>query len=305
MNKRSLKAICLCLLCASLSACGLSWVAEPKTNPVLEDRIGLWGKQPVGTLATTAERRVVLVRIAEDDTKTFGKFCAEPPPDAAENIANKMAAAIEAAAKVPEGEASAKMEYAKQLATNVQNLFHRSQGLQFYRDGMFNLCQSYLNNIIDERQFIEKAYTLQSMSYNLIHYELEQTKGIIGGPPPAPPVVLELDDAGLPSAKQRILQSDRVRAHRLVDDLGRAKCLQKDTECKVVLVELHDMLVTKNMDLSNADAAKRTMSDDEIRIVLGRLRPLAIEASQPKLVLPKDLKGVKFEDFQKYFVPSS
>ena len=59
----ALKVFSLCLLCVSLAACGLSWIAEPKTNPVIEDRVGhpLFG-QPMGTLATTAERRIVLVQ---------------------------------------------------------------------------------------------------------------------------------------------------------------------------------------------------------------------------------------------------
>jgi hypothetical protein len=42
---------------------GCVFVASRKENPVIEDRIGLWGDEPLGTLATTAERRIALVRL--------------------------------------------------------------------------------------------------------------------------------------------------------------------------------------------------------------------------------------------------
>jgi hypothetical protein len=302
MRTLALMAFSLCLLCASLSACGMSWIAEPKTNPVIEDRVGLFGRQPVGTLATTAERRIVLVRIAENDPK-LGQFCAEPPPDAAENIANKLALAVEATVKTPEAEGSGRLELAKQLATSVQSLFHRSQGLQFYRDSMYNLCQSYLNGALDPNQFIERSGVLLDKSHELILKELVLTQGIIGGPPPAPPSILQLDDTGLPSGRLRLLQSDRVRAFKLVTDLDNAKREKSETKAKVALVELHDILVTNNAKLPS-DSPKRTMGDDELKSVLDRLRPLAIEASQDKLVLPAQLKDISTrEDFQNMFIP--
>jgi hypothetical protein len=115
---------------------------------------------------------------------------------------------------------------------------------------------------------------------------------------------LQLDDTGLPSGRQQMLQSDRVRVPRLVNDLGAAKRLQDDTKAKIALVELHDVLVVKNANLLPADSAKRTMSDGDLKSVLDKLRPLALEDSQPKLVLSSQLKNITIEDFQKYFVPS-
>ncbi len=55
-------------IAALLSGCGLSWLVDPATNPVIQDNIG-----EVGTLATTAERRIVLVSIGG---VSKGKFCA-------------------------------------------------------------------------------------------------------------------------------------------------------------------------------------------------------------------------------------
>ena len=47
----------LLLLAFTLSACGLSIFTDPKTNPVIEDRVGeRFHRKPLGTLATTAER---------------------------------------------------------------------------------------------------------------------------------------------------------------------------------------------------------------------------------------------------------
>lgn len=304
MRTLALKEFSLCLLCVSLSACGLSWIAEPKTNPVIEDRVGLPGRQPIGTLATTAERRIVLVRIAENDPK-FGQFCAEPPPDAAENIANKLALAVEATVKTPEAEGSGRLEFAKQLVTSIQSLFHRSQGLQFYRDGMYGLCQSYLNGVLSQPDFVTRADKLLEKSSELILKELDLTKGIIGGPPPAPPAILQLDDTGFPSGRLRLLQSDRIRAFRLVTDLENVKRQSPpdETKAKVVLVELHDILVS-NAKL-DPDSPQRTMGNDELKGVLDRLRPLAKKDSQDKLVLPAQLKAFdsKLADFQQLFIP--
>ncbi|MDP1990181.1 MAG: hypothetical protein Q8K00_04090 [Syntrophales bacterium] len=302
MRTLALKELSVFFICVSLSACGLSWIAEPKTNPVIEDRVGIHGQQPVGTLATTAERRIVLVKIAKKDPK-FGYFCAEPPPDAAENIANSLALAVEAIAKTPEVEASGRVELTKQLVTNVQSLFHRSQGLQLYRDGMYNLCQNYLNDLICKDEFNKSADKLLEMSNKLILKELTLTQGIIGGPPPTPPAILQLDNTGLPSERLRLLQSHRIRAFRLVTGLANAKKQRDETKAKVVLVELHDILVSDAMLDSNSP--QRTMGDDELKGMLDRLRPLAKKDFQDKLVLPAQLKVFKDkrEDFQQLFIP--
>ena len=79
--RHAFRLVWLALVLLNVSGCGLSIVAEPKTNPVLEDRVGRARRQPIATLATTAERRVVLVDIREGSAG-FGRFCAEPPPDA-------------------------------------------------------------------------------------------------------------------------------------------------------------------------------------------------------------------------------
>jgi hypothetical protein len=161
---------------------GCAFVESRKENPVIEDRIGLWGNEPLGTLATTAERRIVLVRL-NDGANSIGRVCAEPPPDAAENIAAQLTTAIEAAFKQPTAnlDASGKVEASRAIATSVQTLFQRTQGLQLYRDGMYNLCQGYLNGIFDKSDFTTKYDTLLIETVKLIELEINQTKGNIGG----------------------------------------------------------------------------------------------------------------------------
>ncbi|MBI3001123.1 MAG: hypothetical protein HYY46_22115 [Deltaproteobacteria bacterium] len=297
-----------------LAACGLSIFAEPKTNPVIEDRVGRIGSQPVGTLATTAERRIVLVRIDPEDKKTFGRFCSEPPPDAAENIANSLTFAVQAAVKTPEAEGSGRLELAKQLATTVQSLFHRSQGLQLYRDGLYNLCMAWVNGVVnDGQEFTKRADALLNVAQTLIAHELEKTNGIIGGPPPVPgPQITVVDEGSTIVGGRPRLESDRIRAHTLVNDYERVK---KDFEragrtgqqqaedrarAKVTLIQLHEILVLRNRD--NPDLSTRTLSDEDMRGVLGRLVGLARANCRDQLAIPAKLNKTDAE-FLKNFNP--
>jgi len=151
----------------TLSGCGTSYFIEPKSNPVIEDKIG----GLIGTLATTAERRIVLVPY---DGENKGKFCAEPSPDTAEALASTFSAALDASASVQgKGQASLKAELAKSLLTSVAALTKRSQGLQFFRDGMFALCQSRMNNFIDNKGYLEQLILLRTVSQTMIMKELE------------------------------------------------------------------------------------------------------------------------------------
>ena len=78
-------------------------------------------------------------------------------------------------------DALGKVEASRAIATSVQTLFQRTQGLQLYRDGMYNLCQGYLNGIFDKTDFAKKYDTLLIETVKLIELEINQTKGNIGG----------------------------------------------------------------------------------------------------------------------------
>jgi hypothetical protein len=178
--------------------CGHTWFADPKANPVIEDKVGISGKEVLGTLATTADRRTVIVKLVEaPGSNDIGKFCAEPPPDVAENIVSQIGLLLEADAKIKpapgetELEGTGKIDFNKLLQTTVQALVKRSQGLQLYRDAMYNYCQAYLNRAISETEFNEKNDEVLIKAYELIKLELELTRGAIGfpeiTPPPSPP----------------------------------------------------------------------------------------------------------------------
>src|SRR5687767_13870021 len=79
-------------LLVGLSACGTRFLSSRAKNPVVEDYLSasMFDKAKYGTLSTTAGRRIVLVHMES------GKFCAEPPPDAAENVSSSIAAALSA-----------------------------------------------------------------------------------------------------------------------------------------------------------------------------------------------------------------
>jgi hypothetical protein len=316
MKTLVLHALGPCFLCVSLSACGLSWIAEPKTNPVIEDMIGRHGKQPVGTLATTAERRIVLARVDPENDKTFGRFCSEPPPDAAENIANNLALAVQAAVKTPETEGSGRLELAKQLATTVQSLFHRSQGLQLYRDGLYNLCIAWMNGVVTAEDFKAKADTLLTSAQALIGQELDRTSGVIGGPPPVPgPQITVVGDSSTVIGGKPRMESDRIRAHTLVNDYERVKKDFEKTErtvqqkaedmakAKVTLIQLHEILVVRNRE--NSDLSTRTLSDEDMRGILGRLAGLAKTACKDQLAIPAKLNKTDSEFLKNFNPPDS
>lgn len=164
-----LKAIAAVLLFFTLSGCSI--FTEPKLRPVIEDKVGKWGDEKAGTLATTPERRIVLVKLAT------GQFCAEPSPDAAENIATNFAAS--AAATTPEG-IQAQIAIAKAFASNSKQLFARTQGVQMYRDGMYGLCQALLNGGIDKDQFLPAMMALLDASSKLVDKELDKASPTSG-----------------------------------------------------------------------------------------------------------------------------
>lgn len=134
----------LCFLFAFL----ISGCAARGPAPVIDQSVGgsaLWASQnAMGALATTASYRTVNV---VTNAHTFGGFCPEPPPDVAQSIFNSISASIQAEA-VDGSNKSAKIsaEQMSELAEKIAPLIRRTQGLQFYRDGMYYICVAYLNS---------------------------------------------------------------------------------------------------------------------------------------------------------------
>jgi len=162
---------------------GCAFFTSPPSRPVVQDSVGIYnaeGKDKrIGTLATVAQRRMVLIRFED------GKFCAEPPPDAVDNLSAALFAALSAKTE----SVTAGVNLGATLATYAKQLLYRSQGLQLYRDVMFSLCNAYLNKAITEDDFKKKQEELLKVASELIKAELpylQYIKTDVGGTPPAP-----------------------------------------------------------------------------------------------------------------------
>ncbi len=147
---------------AALTGCGL--FSSPRESPVIEERITDWGLRKVGVLATTAERRAVIVKVPER------LLCAEPPPDVGEAVAAAFSAFLEA--KGSELPVEGKIGASSAVSTAITQLTYRTQGLQLYRDGSFFLCNMYMNGVIDQPTYEAARKELLAASIKLIELEV-------------------------------------------------------------------------------------------------------------------------------------
>lgn len=152
--------------------CGCAMFTSPKEQPVIEDHSNNWfNREKLGVLSTTAERREVVIKFPDN------KFCAEPPPDVAESLISSLSLLAQGSVKdKTAGEASARLEATKALATSIRTLFTRTQGAQFLRDGLFNLCEAYLNHAITAAEYVGLYKDLLAKSQALIVLELPDLK---------------------------------------------------------------------------------------------------------------------------------
>ena len=144
---------------ALLAGCGAF-----NRSPVIEERVSDFGIPKIGVLATTGERRAVIVKMPER------LICAEPPPDVAEAIASAVSGVLEASGKASPSEL--KLGGASALSTALLQLTYRTQGLQLYRDGSFFLCTLFMNNIITKDEYLMARTKLLEDCIVLIHEEL-------------------------------------------------------------------------------------------------------------------------------------
>ena len=166
-----MRTLFLIILVATLSGCAL--FSSPKEQPIIEDHANesWFGSKKLNVFSATAERRVVIVKFPDN------KFCAEPPPDVAESLVSSLSLLAQGSAKeTTAGEVKARLEATKTLATSIRSLFVRSQGAQFLRDGLYHLCQAYLNKSINEAQYVELYKELLTKSQALIVIELPDMK---------------------------------------------------------------------------------------------------------------------------------
>jgi hypothetical protein len=147
---------------AALTGCGV--FSSPRESPVIEERVTDFGLRKIGILATTAERRAVIVKVPER------LLCAEPPPDVGEAVASAFSAYLEAkGSNLP---VEAKGGVSSAFGTAITQLGYRTQGLQLFRDGSFFLCNMYMNGVIDPGQYQAMRKELFDASLALIKDEI-------------------------------------------------------------------------------------------------------------------------------------
>lgn len=176
---RTTALYCTILMSLTFHGCGLDLFTSSE-SPLVEDNIGNWPLHQVGTLGVTADRRIVIVRL-HNDSAGAGRFCAEPPPDAGQNVASALTTLLNVSSD--KLDTNLKAELAKSLASNFQAFVKRSQGLQLYRDAMYNLCQSSLNQALDKAEVKSISAEYFQKAVDLIKHELTLTKGIINPTP--------------------------------------------------------------------------------------------------------------------------
>lgn len=138
-------------LAGSSSGCGLSWIASRETNPVIQDYAGnpianMFRANIISTFATTASRRMVIIRENKDEQGVKSiSTCAEPSPDVGEAFASAIADGIKIAAQTQGLPIELSNQYARTVATQITPLVYRTQGLQLYRDAIHGLCIDKMN----------------------------------------------------------------------------------------------------------------------------------------------------------------
>lgn len=146
----------------------------PNRPPVVEDKVGLWGRETVGTLATSPDYRVVYVQLEDG-----AKLCAEAPADAASQFASSFANSL--SAPIANGK-ELSVEARAGIAVAMKQLFKRSQGVQLYRDGSFALCNLYLNGGIRAIDYLVELQELRKSTVGLISQEIPYLEKITFDP---------------------------------------------------------------------------------------------------------------------------
>jgi hypothetical protein len=146
------------IVCAILTACA------SERAPVQEEELFSWfGNLEYSYIATAPERRIVVFRF--DDNLV----CAEPPADAADQVASALAAGLK-------GEyqgIGADFKFSNELATTVKQLGRRTQALQLYRDRVFNLCVMLLNGKISGSEYVAREQEAFQQSNTILQDELK------------------------------------------------------------------------------------------------------------------------------------
>lgn len=176
-TRKKLAMIGMCV--TSLAAC-----STPRETVMEELHVpGLFTRHTaeMGVVATGAAYRIVTFRVKPEtsNSQPAGVFCSEPPPDAAEALASRLATTLEikAPVEIVTGQSSTAEgagSFDRSFATAISALTRRSQGLQFARDQTTAACQDYLNGRIGPDQYMYLRDKVITESIHLIRAEIEK-----------------------------------------------------------------------------------------------------------------------------------
>lgn len=128
--------IYLLTVCVLLNGCASS-IKAFYDRAVVEDSIN----DSITTVSLSADRRTVLVKTSG----VFdGRFCAEPPPDVAQNFKSALKATLEGSGPEASG-IKGKAAVDDNLDTQAVVLAERTVLLDVFRTGTYALCQYYMN----------------------------------------------------------------------------------------------------------------------------------------------------------------
>lgn len=172
----------------ALLVTGCYTTGSPKPQ-IREDKIGESG---VRSLATTAESRLVLVK----GQGTNAQILAEPSPDVAAKLQNLLDLQAKAAVNVAgKGEGSASFAMASKAIRDIARLSVRSQGVVLFRDGAYQLAQTWINGA--PTNFVDNLMKMYELACEVTKFELERNKTLSALPETASDARLgQLDHAG-------------------------------------------------------------------------------------------------------------
>lgn len=157
---------------------------------ITEDKLGQSG---IRTVATTAESRLVIIKSNEPKLKRypFGDtnapqfeafVCAEPPPDVAQRIFEKLDLTAKVSGTNSKVSANADVTLARELAREIAQLSKRSQGVILFRDYSFRLSEASLNGVITTNEFKKALTSGFSNACELVKYELAKNPTLSNTP---------------------------------------------------------------------------------------------------------------------------
>lgn len=118
----------------------------------------------LGALSVTSQRRMILANMRSGD------FCAEPPPEAVDNITSSINAALRSSLESDVSARSLDTTMKEKSSQNINQLYRRVHTLQLFRDAAFHYCVDAVNssNHRQNKDYVSYASKLDNVLSKLI-----------------------------------------------------------------------------------------------------------------------------------------